>query len=126
MNPLHGSGQGAERWQGWRSGVVALVGRLLSLRNNPCVPRPNAVAEPWGSGSAAPPAWARLGPLRFNVSKGGLSSISVGGRGASFNIPVSCSRSAQQPPAEAWSARSVEAVAVEAAPTGSVRTRFQR
>jgi hypothetical protein len=31
---------------------------------------------------------ARLGPLRFNVSSGGLSSISVGGRGASFNIPV--------------------------------------
>jgi Protein of unknown function (DUF4236) len=31
---------------------------------------------------------ARLGPLRFNFSGGGLSSISVGGRGASFNIPV--------------------------------------
>lgn len=31
---------------------------------------------------------ARLGPLRFNFSKGGLSSISVDGRGASFNIPV--------------------------------------
>ncbi len=31
---------------------------------------------------------ARLGPLRFNFTKGGLSSISVGGRGASFNIPV--------------------------------------
>ena len=31
---------------------------------------------------------ARLGPLRFNFGKGGLSSISVGGRGASFNIPV--------------------------------------
>lgn len=31
----------------------------------------------------------RLGPLRFNFAKGGLSSISVGGRGASFNIPVS-------------------------------------
>ncbi|MCP9845887.1 DUF4236 domain-containing protein [Synechococcus sp. Lug-A] len=31
---------------------------------------------------------ARLGPLRFNFSRGGLSSISVGGRGASFNIPV--------------------------------------
>ena len=30
----------------------------------------------------------RLGPLRFNFAKGGLSSISVGGRGASFNIPV--------------------------------------
>jgi hypothetical protein len=28
----------------------------------------------------------RLGPLRFNFSKGGQSSISVGGRGASFNI----------------------------------------
>ncbi|MBU6355091.1 MAG: DUF4236 domain-containing protein [Cyanobacteria bacterium REEB498] len=27
-------------------------------------------------------------PLRFNFSGGGLSSISVGGRGASFNIPV--------------------------------------
>ena len=31
---------------------------------------------------------ARLGPLRFHVSKNGLSSISVGGRCASFNIPV--------------------------------------
>jgi len=31
---------------------------------------------------------ARLGPLRFNFGKGGLGSISVGGRGASFNIPV--------------------------------------
>ena len=31
---------------------------------------------------------ARLGPLRFNFSKGGLSSISVGGPGASFNIPI--------------------------------------
>ena len=30
----------------------------------------------------------RLGPLRFNFGNGGLSSISVGGRGASFNIPV--------------------------------------
>jgi len=32
---------------------------------------------------------ARLGPLRFNFSSGGLSSISVGGCGASFHIPVS-------------------------------------
>ncbi|MCP9800102.1 DUF4236 domain-containing protein [Synechococcus sp. RedBA-s] len=31
---------------------------------------------------------ARLGPLRFNFSKSGLSLISLGGRGASFNIPV--------------------------------------
>jgi hypothetical protein len=31
---------------------------------------------------------ARLGPLRFNFSSRGLSSISVGGRGASFNVPV--------------------------------------
>ncbi|MGL6134071.1 MAG: DUF4236 domain-containing protein, partial [Prochlorococcaceae cyanobacterium] len=31
---------------------------------------------------------ARLGPLRFNFAKSGLSSISVGGRGSSFNIPV--------------------------------------
>ena len=30
-----------------------------------------------------------LGPLRFNFAKSGLSSISVGGQGASFNIPVS-------------------------------------
>ena len=35
----------------------------------------------------------RLGPLRFNFAKGGLSSISVGGRGASFNIPVNRSGS---------------------------------
>ena len=38
---------------------------------------------------------ARLGPLRFNFVKGGLSSISVGGRGASFNIPVSRSGGAR-------------------------------
>ncbi|MCU0530187.1 MAG: DUF4236 domain-containing protein [Cyanobium sp. Prado107] len=31
---------------------------------------------------------ARLGLLRFNFARSGLSSISVGGRGASFNIPV--------------------------------------
>lgn len=31
----------------------------------------------------------RLGPLRFNFGKSGLSSISLGGRGASFNIPNS-------------------------------------
>ena len=31
---------------------------------------------------------ARLGPLRFNFARSGLSSISVGGRGATFNIPV--------------------------------------
>ncbi|MCP9841674.1 DUF4236 domain-containing protein [Synechococcus sp. J7-Johnson] len=31
---------------------------------------------------------ARLGPLRFNFNKSGLTSISLGGRGASFNIPV--------------------------------------
>ena len=30
----------------------------------------------------------RLGPLRFNFSKGGLSSFSDSGRDASFNIPV--------------------------------------
>jgi hypothetical protein len=38
---------------------------------------------------------ARLGPLRFNFSKGGLSSISVGGPGASFNIPVARSGGAR-------------------------------
>ena len=38
---------------------------------------------------------ARLGTLRFNFSKGGLSSISVGGRGASFNIPVARSGGAR-------------------------------
>jgi hypothetical protein len=32
--------------------------------------------------------YARLGQLRINFAKGGLSSISVGGRGASFNVPV--------------------------------------
>ena len=37
----------------------------------------------------------RLGPLRFNFSKGGLSSISVAGRGASFNIPVARSGGAR-------------------------------
>jgi len=31
---------------------------------------------------------ARLGPLRFNFATSGLSSISLGGRGASFNIPI--------------------------------------
>ena len=38
---------------------------------------------------------ARLGPLRFYFAKGGLSSISMGGRGASFNIPVSRSGGAR-------------------------------
>jgi hypothetical protein len=38
---------------------------------------------------------ARLGPLRFNFARGGLSSITVGGRGASFNIPVSRSGGAR-------------------------------
>jgi hypothetical protein len=38
---------------------------------------------------------ARLGPLRFNFAKSGLSSISVGGRGASFNIPVARSGGAR-------------------------------
>jgi hypothetical protein len=38
---------------------------------------------------------ARLGPLRFNFAKGGLSSISFGGRGASFNIPVNRSGGAR-------------------------------
>jgi hypothetical protein len=32
---------------------------------------------------------ARFGPLRFNFAKSGLSSISLGGPGASFNIPIS-------------------------------------
>lgn len=31
---------------------------------------------------------SRLGPVRLNFSKSGLSSISLGGRGASLNIPV--------------------------------------
>ena len=30
----------------------------------------------------------RLGPLRFNFGKSGLSSISLGGPGVSFNIPI--------------------------------------
>jgi hypothetical protein len=30
----------------------------------------------------------RLGPLRLHFGKSGLSSISIGGRGASFNVPV--------------------------------------
>ncbi len=38
---------------------------------------------------------ARLGPLRFNFGKIGLSSISLGGRGASFNIPVARSGAAR-------------------------------
>ena len=38
---------------------------------------------------------ARLGPLRFNLDRSGLSSISLGGRGASFNIPVACSGGAR-------------------------------
>jgi hypothetical protein len=38
---------------------------------------------------------ARLGPLRFNFAKSGLRSISVGGRGVSFNIPVNRSGGAR-------------------------------
>jgi hypothetical protein len=30
----------------------------------------------------------RVGPLHFNFAQSGLSSISVGGRGASFKMPV--------------------------------------
>ncbi len=37
----------------------------------------------------------RFGPLRFNFAGSGLSSISVGGRGASFNIPVARSGGAR-------------------------------
>ena len=47
---------------------------------------------PWVSAFAAPPAWARCASITASracgYSKGGLSSISVGGRGASFNILV--------------------------------------
>jgi hypothetical protein len=38
---------------------------------------------------------ARLGPLRFNFGKSGLSSICLGGRGASFNIPIARSGGAR-------------------------------
>jgi hypothetical protein len=38
---------------------------------------------------------ARFGPLRFNFAKSGLSSISLGGPGASFNIPVARSGGAR-------------------------------
>ncbi len=38
---------------------------------------------------------ARLGPLRFHFANSGLSSISVGGRGASYNIPVARSGGAR-------------------------------
>ncbi len=38
---------------------------------------------------------ARLGPLRFNFAKSGLSSISLGGRGTSFNIPIARSGGAR-------------------------------
>ncbi|MCS5693406.1 DUF4236 domain-containing protein [Cyanobium sp. FGCU-6] len=50
---------------------------------------------------------ARLDPLRFNFSSGGLSSISVGGRGAWFTILVNRSGGpAQQSAAAAdcWAA----------------------
>jgi hypothetical protein len=30
----------------------------------------------------------RLGPLRLNFAKSGLSSVSLGGRGASLNVPI--------------------------------------
>jgi hypothetical protein len=30
----------------------------------------------------------RLGPLRFHFTRAGLSSVSIGGRGASLNLPV--------------------------------------
>jgi len=39
---------------------------------------------------------AGLGPLRFNVAKGGLSALYVGGDGSSFNIPVSRSGQGSQ------------------------------
>jgi hypothetical protein len=45
---------------------------------------------------------ARLGPLRFHFAKGGLSSISLGGPGASFNIPVARSGVADNPCTGRW------------------------
>jgi len=49
-------------------------------------------AEPWVSAFAAPPAWGRCASIiasrACGYSKGELSSISVGGRGATFNILV--------------------------------------
>lgn len=47
---------------------------------------------PWVFAFDAPPAWALS---RFNFAKGGLSSISVGWRGAAFNIPVARSGGAR-------------------------------
>lgn len=58
---------------------------------------PAGLVQPWQQLRQAPlltmafgfRRFARLGPLRFNFAKSGLSCISLGGRGASFNIPVS-------------------------------------
>ena len=38
---------------------------------------------------------ARLGPLSFHFTQSGLSSISVGGRGATVNLPVNRSGGAR-------------------------------
>ena len=54
---------------------------------------------PWASASAAPPVWApcvsTTASQASGYSKGGLSSISVGGPGASFNSPVARSGGAR-------------------------------
>ena len=54
---------------------------------------------PWASACAAPHAWglcaSTTASRAYGYAKGGLSSISVGGRGASFNIPVSRSGGAR-------------------------------
>jgi hypothetical protein len=55
----------------WTAGKTAVASRLIGDRH----------------GLPFPPQ-CRLGPLCFNFGKSGLSSISLGGRRASFNIPV--------------------------------------
>ena len=56
---------------------------------------------PWASAFDAPPAWARCASITASracgYAKGGLSSISVGGRGASFNIPIARGGGARTP-----------------------------
>jgi hypothetical protein len=59
------------------------------------MPRSEALDSTVPDALPLPPQLPLRPPLRFNFGKSGLSSISLSGRGASFNIPVVRSGSAR-------------------------------
>lgn len=73
--------------------ALARIGDISEKSHLSTSSRGQDLPTPWSQSRCGPMPFrfrrsARLGPLRFNFAKSGLSSISVGGRGASFNIPV--------------------------------------